>query len=276
MVGIEAVFGPAGHRVGRSEHGDERRHRKRARQRMRAHAPQLGAEQPQRPDRDTGVQQPEERAGADQPELRHEQQRERDGHGQRAEVVEGEDLRDQVFQAASVIVVASASTVSVPLREALQDAHHKRNFQPDEQADEQHQGVQREAERWCGERLQREQRRRHQPADQTHEQLDAQEVRDQLALEEARQVGAQPHREQVGADDGRELQDRVAEQVAGERAGGQLVDEATSGDDEDRGEQRDFGGAGARRFGRRVFNSAGHRAPVNRSAGCARSGSESD
>ena len=93
--------------------------------------------------------------------------------------------------------------------------------------------------------LQREQRRRHQPADQADQQLDAQEVRDQLALEKARQPRADAHREQVGADDGGELQDRVAQQVARQRAGRELVDQPAGGDDEDRGQQRDLGRARA-------------------------------
>src|SRR4029079_4108439 len=59
------------------------------------------------------------------------------------------------------------------------------------------------------------------------------------------------HREQIGPDDGRELQDRIAEQVAGERARDELVDEPAGGDDEDRGEERDLGEADGRRRVRR-------------------------
>ena len=96
------------------------------------------------------------------------------------------------------------------------------------------------------ERVAAEQRRRHQPPTSADQQLDAHEVRDQLALEVARQPGADAHREQVGADDGGELQDRVAQQVAGERAGDELVDQPAGRDDEDRGQQRDVGGRGPR------------------------------
>ena len=78
-----------------------------------------------------------------------------------------------------------------------------------------------------------------------HQQLHLQEDADELALHEARQPGAQAHGEQVDADDGGELQHRVAEQVAGQRAGGQLVDQAAGRDDEDAGEQQQLGQRGA-------------------------------
>ncbi len=232
VVGVEAVLGPAGHPVGEDEGGGEGGDGQGAGQRLRADPADLAAKQPQRPDRDAGVEQAEERAGADQPELRHEQQRKGDRDRERAEVVEGQHLRHQRLQAAR----AGAGV-------ALEDAHDERNLEPDQDADDQHQGVEGEAERGRAGGLQREQRRRHQPADQADEQLDAQEVGDQLALEPARQPRADAHGEQVGADDGRELEDRVAEQVAGERAGGELVDQPAGGDDEDRGEERDLGRA---------------------------------
>src|ERR1019366_6703800 len=104
-------------------------------------------------------------------------------------------------------------------------------------------GGEREAKRRCRGGLKGEEGRRRQPADEADEQLDAQELRDELAFEKARQPRADTHREQVRADDGRELQDRIAEQVAGERARGELVDEPAGGDDEDRGEKRDLGRA---------------------------------
>jgi hypothetical protein len=216
---------------------------------------QAAACEPQRPHRHASVEQAEEQAGADQPELRHEQQREGDGDDQRAEVVEGQHLRDQVRQAGARIALAAHL--------ALEDAHHERDLQADQRAHQQHQRVEREAERGRGQAVQREQRRRHQPADGTHQQLDAQEMRDQLTLEETRQVGAHPHREQVGADDSGELQDRVAEQVARERARGKLVDQPAGGHDEHRCEQRHLGGAhrqGRRgRGGARLFSHARRR-----------------
>jgi hypothetical protein len=55
--------------------------------------------------------------------------------------------------------------------------------------------------------------------------------------QEARQPGTHAHGKQVGADDRRELGDRVAQQVAGQRAGDQFVDQPAAGDDQ-RGEQQ--------------------------------------
>ena len=196
LVGVEAVLGPAGHPIGGGEGADQRGDGQRAGQRLRTDAADLGAEQPERPDRDGGVEQAEEDAGADQPELGHEQQGKGDRDRERAEIVEGQHLRHHRLQAAR----ARADV-------ALEDAHHERDLEPDQDADQQHQGIEGEAERGGAGGLQREQRRRHQAADQADQQLDAQEVADQLALEVARQPPADAHREQIGADDGRELGD---------------------------------------------------------------------
>ena len=232
VVRVEAVLGPARHAIGEDEGHGERGDRQRAGQRLRPDPADLAAKDPERPDGDAGVEQAEERAGADQAELRHEQQRKSNRDGECAEVVEGEHLRDQRLQPAG----PGAGV-------ALEDAHDERDLEPDQDADRQHERVEGEAERRRAGGLQREQRRRHQPADQADQQLDAQEVGDQLALEVSREPGADAHREQIDADDGGELEDRIAEQVAGERAGGELVDEPAGGDDEDRGEKRDLGRA---------------------------------
>ena len=182
---------------------------------------QLGAKEPERPDRDAGIEKAEEGAGADQPELRNEEKRKGDRDRERAEVVEGEHLRDQRLEAA-----ARAAGM------ALQDAHDERNLEADQDADGEDERVEREAERGRRQRLQREQRRRHQAADQADQQLDAQELRHQLALEVARQPRADAHREQIAADDGRELEHAIAQEVTGERTGDQLIDQPTSGDEE--------------------------------------------
>ena len=57
--------------------------------------------------------------------------------------------------------------------------------------------------------------------------------------DEAREPAADAHGEQVAADDGRELKDAVAEQIAGQRAGDQLIDQPAGGDQED-GEERGY------------------------------------
>ena len=131
-------------------------------------------------------------------------------------------------------------------RVALQDPHHERDLEADQDADREHQRIERETERRRRCRLDREQLRRHQAADQTYERL-IQEPRDKPAPQIPRRPRADPHREQIGANDGRELQDRVAEQIARERARGELVDEPARGDDEDRDEEGDRGRPDRRR-----------------------------
>ena len=43
-------------------------------------------------------------------------------------------------------------------------------------------------------------------------------------------VGTHPHRKQVGTDDRGKLSDRVTQQIAGQRACNQFIDQAASGD----------------------------------------------
>mmetsp|Transcript_6193 Transcript_6193/g.24988 ORF Transcript_6193/g.24988 Transcript_6193/m.24988 type:complete len:300 (-) Transcript_6193:3283-4182(-) len=237
VLAVEALFGPGGQVLGRQQRGEQPGGRERAGQAQAAKRTQFGAEDPQRPDRNTDIEQSEGDAGAHQAELGYQQQREGEGHQQRAEVVEGQHLRDQVLQP-----VARAEV-------ALQDAHHQRDFEAHQAAHEQHQGIEQRAEgRALAGRQQavrRKQRSRHQPADHAHQKLHLQEHAHQLPLDKARQPGAQAHREEIHTDDGGELQHRVAEQVAGERARRQLVDQAAGGDDENAGEQQQLGQAGA-------------------------------
>jgi hypothetical protein len=105
-----------------------------------------------------------------------------------------------------------------------------------------------------------EQRGRHQAAHQPHQQFDAQELRDELPLHKAAQPRADAHGKQVAADDGGKLQHRVAQQVAGQRACGQLVDQAAGGHHEDRGQQHQFGrrdAIGVRGLGLRLGGGVG-------------------
>src|SRR5262249_9055973 len=87
----------------------------------------------------------------------------------------------------------------------------------------------------------KEQRRRG-AADCPDQDLDADEGADEVAGDVARQPGADAHGREVAAYDGGELRDAVAEQIAGKRAGDQLVDEAAGRDDEGREEQQRFHG----------------------------------
>ena len=144
-----------------------------------------------------------------------------------------------------------AAMVAVTFGLAPQQAQHDGDLEAHADAHDRDETVQQHLERDQAGRRQRgmrgEQRGGHQAADEAHDQLDAHEHRGQLLAHVARGPGAQAHGEQVGADDRGELQHRVAQQVAGERAGAQLVDQAARGDDEDRGEQGQLAGPDARR-----------------------------
>ena len=239
-LAVEAVFGPGGQAVGAECGSHQRSHHQPTGQGVRPHATDLGAKQPQCPRGDGSIHQAEHDARAHQAELRQQEQREGDGHRERAEVVEGQHLRYQFRQ-----LPAAAEM-------RLQDAHHERDLEPDQRADEQHHRIQQHAE-GCGgggivqQVVGDEQRGGHQAADQPHQQFDAQEGGDKLPLDVAAQVGADAEREQVDADDGAELQHRIAEQPTRQRARRQLVEQAAGGDDEDRGQQGHLGRRDARR-----------------------------
>jgi hypothetical protein len=150
------------------------------------------------------------------------QQREQHRDRQGTDVVEGEHLGDQVLE----------------LHLALEDAHDQRDLQPDQDADQQHQAVEREAEGPGMQGEQEEQQPRRDAAEQADQQLDLDEAQQQVSRHVLRQPGTDAHGEQVGADHRRELGHRVAEQVAGQRAGDEFVGQPAGGDDEDRGQQR--------------------------------------
>ena len=187
---------------------------------------QLKPEQPQCPQGNGRVHEAKQQPRAHQPQLGHQQQGKGHGHRQRAQVIEREHLRHQVFER----------------HVALQDAHDQRNFQPNQHAHQQHQCVQHETERPRHVAMGQEQQGRQQATGQRHQQLNAQKMRRQLSLEEPRQVGPDAHGKQVGPDDGGKLQHRVAQHVAGQRTGRQLVQQAAGGNDKHAGQQRHFQG----------------------------------
>ena len=126
------------------------------RRRVQPAAPrQRRAQQPRRPQRDAGVDQAEEQRRADQPELRHEHQRKQQRRPERAEVVEGQHVRDDVLEVEAV----------------AQDAHQQRDLEPHQHADDDDQHVEHDAEAGrVGEGD--EQHRRREAADQADQQLD--------------------------------------------------------------------------------------------------------
>ena len=232
---VELVLGKARDVLGPQQPRQQGRQHQRTGQRVRAKAPQLMPEQPQRPHGHGRVHEAEQQPRAHQPQLRHQQQRERHRHGQRAKIVESEHLAHQVLE----------------LHVALEDAHDERDLQAHQRAHQQHHAVQQHAERTGHVGIGQEQHGRQRPADKRHQQLDAQEMRGQLPIEVTRQPRAYAHGEQIGADDGGELQHRVAQHVRRQRPRRQLVQQAAGGDDEDAGEQGDVDGAGARQgYGR--------------------------
>ena len=68
--------------------------------------------------------------------------------------------------------------------------------------------------------------RRRKAADHAEQELDPNKAIGEAAIQIARERAANAHREKVRADDGGELEDAVADQIAGERARNELIDEA--------------------------------------------------
>src|SRR5579864_6782594 len=60
----------------------------------------------------------------------------------------------------------------------------------------------------------------------------------QASLNESRERAADTHGEEIAADDSGKLENAVADQVAGQRARNQFVDQAAGGDEEDGDEQQ--------------------------------------
>ena len=111
------------------------------------------------------------------------------------------------------------------------NAHEQRQFQPDQDADGEHQPVQHDMEVAQPRKAKEQQRRRHAAKD-GDSQLHLDETAGQRSSTRPRQPGADAQGRQIDADDERELRHRVAEHVAGERPGQQLVDQAAGRDDE--------------------------------------------
>ena len=164
---VKMVFGQRGDLPGTGKTGRQRCQRQRASHGVRLQVPQFMPEQPQRPHGHRRIHQAEQHAGADQPKLRHQHQRKRQRHGQRAQVVKRQHLRHQLFQR----------------HIAPQNPHDQRNLQPDQRAHGQHQRIQQEAERAGHVGIGDKQDGRQRTADQRHQQFDAQKMRRQLALE---------------------------------------------------------------------------------------------
>ena len=84
VVGIKAVFSPGGDVVGSPTRAQQGRGAQHAGRRVAGVRTQLAAKQPQRPTRHAHIQQAKQHTRADQAQVRHQQQREGNGHRQRA------------------------------------------------------------------------------------------------------------------------------------------------------------------------------------------------
>ena len=125
--------------------------------------------------------------------MRRQQDGKQQRHRQRAQIVQGQHLRHQILEGELL----------------LEDAHHQRDFQPDQNPDDQHQRIQRQPER-AGPGENQEQGRGGKAAQDPHRQLDLDEAGDQPPDHVARQPRPDAHREQISPDDGRELGDGIA------------------------------------------------------------------
>ncbi len=180
----------------------------------------------QRGEGDGHIHAPEQEAGPDQAQMRHQHQGKQQRGQQRADVIKGEDLRDKLLEFQAV----------------LQDAQEQRDFQPDQNADDRHDSVEQHAERTdLSEEQEQESRRA--AAHQAHQQLDLDKHGHLVSVNELREEGANPHREEVNADNRRELGDRIAEEIAGQRARDQLINEPARRDGKDGCEQQKFNAA---------------------------------
>ena len=131
VVGVDVVFGGGGDAVGASAMPTPRPHRRRTHaiaQSTRVAGSWL-AKQIRGPERDAGVDETEQHGGADQTEMRHEKNRKEQRRAESAEIVEGQDVRDDV---AKFVAVAH-------------DAHEQRNLEANENSHDDDQRVENQA-----------------------------------------------------------------------------------------------------------------------------------
>ena len=110
---------------------------------------------------DGSIQEAKEQRRARHAEARREDEREEQGDGERAEVVEGEHTRDEVGKGGLF---------------AVQHAHYQRDFHADDDAGNQHKGVQQAAERRGSEAESDKEGERGKAADDADQQLDFDEA----------------------------------------------------------------------------------------------------
>src|SRR5579884_2077574 len=187
---------------------------------QRDHPPDLLAKQPRGPQRYARVHEAEQQRRAHQSQLRNQPDREQDRRAECAQIIERQNAGNQFAK----------------LQPVLQNAHQQRNLEAHQHADGDHNEIEQQPERLrVGEG--EEQHGGRESAHQPDHQFDRYEARHQPARDEFGHPASDAHSEQVAAYDGGELQNAVAQQIAGQRAGNQLINESARGDQEYRKEK---------------------------------------
>src|SRR5206468_4089556 len=190
-----------------------------------ARARELIGEQVRAPERDRGVDQAKQHRGAHQTKTRNQQNWKEQRRSKGAEIIEGEDVRDDVAELVAV----------------LDDAHEQRNFQTDKDTHHHDQRVQDQFES-LGKGKRKHQQRRRKSADNAKEKFDPDEAISKAAIDVTGERAANAHREQIRTDNGGELKNAVADEIARQRAGYKLIDEAASRDQQHGNEHQDAHG----------------------------------
>src|SRR5712664_3577447 len=121
------------------------------------------------------------------------------------------------------------------------DAHQQRNLQPHQNTHHDDQRVENQFET-LGEGERKHQKRGGKAADDTEEKLNPYEAIREAAIDVAGEGAADAHREKIRADDGGELKDAVSNEIAGERASDEFIDEAAGRDQQHGNEHQDAHG----------------------------------
>ena len=159
---------------------------------------------------------------ANQAQTRHEQDGKHERGTKRAEVVKRQNMGDDV---AEVIAI-------------LDNTHQQGNLKSYENAHDRNKGIEDQF-KTLGEGESYHQQRRRKAANHAEEQLNPDEAVNKPATDVPGERAADSHSEQICPDDRRELKHAVTDEVARQRAGNQLVNEAAGGHQQHRDEQQD-------------------------------------
>src|SRR5262249_13172066 len=152
--------------------------------------------------------------GPHETEPGHEHDREDDRRQQRAEVVEGEDSRDQVAK----------------FQLLLEDSHEQRNLQPDEHANSEDDQIEEDREESKPPERRKEKRRR-EPAQERDGELGLDEPPRDILLQKPREPGTRSESREIQADDEGKLRHRIAQNVARDGSREELVRQAAGRDE---------------------------------------------